>query len=38
VAETLRQKNIRVDMMPEESFFMKPLVNEIVAAIGTTGG
>jgi len=38
VAETLHQNNIRVDMMPKESFFMKPLVNEIVAAIGTTAG
>ena len=38
VAEALRRKNIRVDMMPEESFFMKPLVNEIVAAIGATAG
>lgn len=35
VAEALRHIGARVDMMPEESFFMKPLVNEIVAAVGT---
>lgn len=30
VAETLKNLSIRVDMMPEESYFMKPLVNVIV--------
>lgn len=34
VAEALRNIGARIDMMPEESFFMKPLVNEIVAALG----
>lgn len=33
VAEALRHIGARVDMMPEESFFMKPLVNEIVASL-----
>lgn len=34
VAETLKTLGVRIDMMPEESFFMKPLVNTIVAALG----
>ncbi len=34
VADGLKNIGARVDMMPEESFFMKPLVNEIVAALG----
>jgi uroporphyrinogen-III synthase len=34
VAEALRGLGVRVDMMPEESYFMKPLVNAIVAAVG----
>jgi len=34
VAETLKGIGARVDMMPEESYFMKPLVNAIVAALG----
>jgi uroporphyrinogen-III synthase len=40
VAETLKTLGIRIDMMPEESFFMKPLVNAIAAALGaeSTGG
>lgn len=33
VAEALREMGARVDMMPEESYFMKPLVNAIVAAL-----
>jgi len=33
VAEALRELGVRVDMMPEESYFMKPLVNAIVAAV-----
>lgn len=38
VAEALRNIGTRIDMMPEESFFMKPLVNEIVAALGAERG
>lgn len=34
VAETLQDIGARVDMMPEESYFMKPLVNAIAAALG----
>lgn len=34
VAEALRDMGVHVDMMPEESYFMKPLVNAIVAALG----
>lgn len=33
VAETLKSIGARVDMMPEESYFMKPLVNAIVATV-----
>jgi len=32
VAETLKNCGVRIDMMPQESYFMKPLVNTIVAA------
>jgi len=35
VAEALKDIGARVDMMPEESYFMKPLVNAIVAALGS---
>lgn len=35
VAETLRAKGVAVAMTPTESFFMKPLVNEIVASFKT---
>jgi uroporphyrinogen-III synthase len=34
VAEALKDIGARVDMMPEESYFMKPLVNAIVAVLG----
>ena len=34
VAEELKQAGVRVDLMPVDSFFMKPLVTEIVAALG----
>jgi uroporphyrinogen-III synthase len=34
VAEALRELGVRVDMMPEGSYFMKPLVNAMVAAVG----
>jgi uroporphyrinogen-III synthase len=34
VAEELKQAGVRVDLMPSDSFFMKPLVTEIVAALG----
>ena len=33
VADTLQRLGVRVDMMPEESYFMKPLVNAMVAAL-----
>jgi len=33
VAEALREMGVSVDMMPEESYFMKPLVNAMVAAL-----
>lgn len=33
VADALRAIGARVDMMPDSSFFMKPLVNEMVAAL-----
>ena len=35
VAETLKTRGVHVDMMPEESYFMKPLVNAMVAALTT---
>jgi uroporphyrinogen-III synthase len=34
VADTLRQEQVRVDLMPTGSFFMKPLVSELAAALG----
>lgn len=34
VAEELRERNVRVDLMPESSFFMKPLVRELVKSLG----
>ncbi|MFA5679198.1 MAG: uroporphyrinogen-III synthase [Pseudomonas sp.] len=34
VAESLRERGIRVDLMPEQSFFMKPLVRELVRSFG----
>jgi len=37
VAEELKQAGVRVDLMPADSFFMKPLVTEIVAALGSRG-
>ncbi len=33
VAEALKAKGVTVAMMPQSSFFMKPLTNEIVAAL-----
>jgi len=33
VAETLQSRGVRIDMIPEDSFFMKPLVNSIVAGL-----
>src|SRR5690606_35848097 len=30
VAEELRDRGVGVDLMPEQSFFMKPLVRELV--------
>lgn len=36
VAEALRDKGVTVAMMPSESYFMKPLVNEIVATFRTS--
>jgi uroporphyrinogen-III synthase len=37
VAEELKLAGVRVDLMPVDSFFMKPLVTEIVAALGNAG-
>ena len=34
VAETLQDRGVRIDMIPESSFFMKPLVNSIIAGLG----
>ena len=34
VGEALAKRGIQLDMMPSGSYFMKPLVNEIIAAIG----
>lgn len=34
VAEELRNRDVRVDLMPESSFFMKPLVRELVKSLG----
>lgn len=34
VAEELRDRDVRVDLMPESSFFMKPLVRELVKSLG----
>lgn len=35
VAEALRGAGVRVDVVPEQSYFMKPLVSELVAKLGT---
>ncbi len=34
VADELRSRDVRVDLMPESSFFMKPLVRELVKSLG----
>ncbi len=34
VADALRQADIRVDLMPSDSFFLKPLVSELASALG----
>lgn len=34
VADELRERGVRVDLMPESSFFMKPLVRELVKSLG----
>ncbi len=34
VAEALQRRGVRVDVMPRESYFMKPLVRELCAALG----
>lgn len=34
VADELRERQVRVDLMPESSFFMKPLVRELVKSLG----
>lgn len=34
VADELRERDVRVDLMPETSFFMKPLVRELVKSLG----
>jgi uroporphyrinogen-III synthase len=37
VADELRGRKVQVDLMPESSFFMKPLVRELVKALGAPG-
>ncbi|PKM31972.1 MAG: uroporphyrinogen III synthase [Gammaproteobacteria bacterium HGW-Gammaproteobacteria-11] len=37
VADELRARGVQVDLMPESSFFMKPLVRELVKALGRPG-
>jgi uroporphyrinogen-III synthase len=37
VADELRGRKVQVDLMPESSFFMKPLVRELVKAFGAPG-
>lgn len=34
VADELRERDVHVDLMPESSFFMKPLVRELVKSLG----
>ncbi len=34
VADALRAKGLRVDLMPQDSFFLKPLTTELAARIG----
>lgn len=34
IADSLREAGIRVDFMPEESFFLKPLVNMLAVELG----
>ena len=34
VAETLASRDVRVDLMPADSFFLKPLVNEMADRLG----
>jgi uroporphyrinogen-III synthase len=34
VADILRESGVRVDLMPADSFFLKPLVNELAARLG----
>ena len=34
VAESLRSKGLRVDMMPGDSYFLKPLINELIEHLG----
>lgn len=38
VAEELTTRQVTVDLMPESSFFMKPLVRELVRSLGQGGG
>lgn len=37
VADELRERGVQVDLMPQSSFFMKPLVRELVRSLGTPG-
>ncbi|MFN3581016.1 MAG: uroporphyrinogen-III synthase, partial [Pseudomonas sp.] len=37
VADELTARQVAVDLMPESSFFMKPLVRELVKSLGTPG-
>lgn len=34
VADVLRETGVRVDLMPADSYFLKPLVNELAAKLG----
>ncbi len=34
VADVLKAKGLRVDMMPGESYFLKPLINELIEHLG----
>lgn len=35
VADELKERGLRVDMMPSKSFFLKPLVTEIIKSLGS---
>ena len=37
VADQLREQGIEVEIMPVDSFHMKPMVTEIVRCVGSSG-